>query len=45
MESLIQQLEECLQPSLRSGVLDAVFVMVESFLLCGFPCHFQNSCP
>lgn len=42
MEGLTQQLEECLQCSVRSGALGAVFVLLESFLLCGFLCHFQN---
>lgn len=45
MENLTQLFEQCLQPSVRFGVFDAVFVLVESFLLSGFHCCFQNSCP
>lgn len=46
MENLMQLFEQRLQPSVRFGVFDAVFVLVESFLLSGFCCCcFQNSCP
>lgn len=44
MENLRQLFEQCLQPSVRSRVFDALFGLVESFLWCGFHCHFQNYC-
>lgn len=44
MENLMQLFEQCLQPSVRSRVFDALFGLVESFLWCCFHCHFQNYC-
>lgn len=45
MEIGMQLFEQRLRISTRLRVFGAVFALVESFLLCGFHCHFHSTCP